>query len=230
VSASRRRRAGILVGIAALAAGTGWWQLRDGPHYLTSDIARFAASFDPPPAQDSVATRSELDELLALQAARTPAQVTAAQADRKTEVERFYGALGLSPDDPPELPALHRLAERVEDDVRIYVRAAKRRFLRLRPYEVEPRIAPCIDDVRGDLSYPSGHAAYAWSMAYLLSMLVPERAQALEARAEEFARQRMVCGVHFPSDLLDGMQPLPAFREQLDAARTELRAALRLPP
>jgi acid phosphatase (class A) len=240
VIASQRRRAGILAGIVALASAVGWWQLHDGRHYLSSDIARFAASFDPPPPRDSASTRRELDELLALQAARTPAKVAAARADRTTEIERFYGALGLSPDDAPELPALHRLAERVEDDVRIYVRAAKRRFLRLRPYEVEPRIAPCIDDVRGDLSYPSGHAAYAWSMAYLLSTLVPERERALDARAEEFARQRMVCGVHFASDLaagreaarrlIDAMQALPVFREQLDAARTELRAALRLPP
>ena len=59
--------------------------------------------------------------------------------------------------------------------MRIYVRAVKERFRRLRPYEIEPRLQPCIDDVQGDLSYPSGHAAYGYAMAYLLSSLVPER-------------------------------------------------------
>ena len=101
--------------------------------------------------------------------------MAAARADRKTEIERFYGALGIDTEAPPELPRLRRLAEHVEDDVRIYVRAVKDRFRRLRPYEIEPRLAPCIDDVQGDLSYPSGHAAFGYSMAYLLSSLVPER-------------------------------------------------------
>ena len=98
-----------------------------------------------------------------------------ARADRKTRIERFYGVLGFDGNAPPALPRLHRFAGRVEDDVRLYVRAVKDRFRRLRPYEIEPRIEPCINDVRGDLSYPSGHAAFGYSMAYLLSMLVPEK-------------------------------------------------------
>ena len=73
------------------------------------------------------------------------------------------------------MDALNDLAEQVEDDVRPYVRAAKYRFLRLRPYEIEPRIQPCIDDVRGDLSYPSGHSTYGYVMALMLSDMVPER-------------------------------------------------------
>jgi acid phosphatase (class A) len=94
--------------------------------------------------------------------------------------------------------------------------------------------------VRGDLSYPSGHAAFGWSMAYLLSRLVPERQDRLETRAAQFARQRMVCGVHFPSDLeagrraarrlLEDMADQPRFQELAAAAAAELRGALRLPP
>jgi acid phosphatase (class A) len=128
----------------------------------------------------------------------------------------------------------------VEDDVRLAVRALKEHFRRLRPFKIEPRLENCIDDVRADLSYPSGHAAYAYAMAYLLSELVPERRAALEARAAQFARQRLVCGVHFPSDLDAGklaarelftrMEKNPAFRAEADAAAIELRAALGLPP
>ena len=129
--------------------------------------------------------------MLALQRSRTPAQVAAARADRKTEISSFYGALGISTADHVKLPALEKVAENVEDSIRRYVRAAKERFRRLRPYEVEPRIQPCIDDVRGDLSYPSGHAAYAYAMAYLLADMAPERANQLQARAREFAGQRM---------------------------------------
>ena len=138
------------------------------------------------------------------------------------------------------MPLLRALAEHVEDDVRPYVRAAKDQFRRLRPYEIEPRLEPCIDNVRGDLSYPSGHANYGYVMAYLLRDMVPERGHQLMARADEFARQRMVCGVHFRSDLEAGRKGAlwliaalngnPAYREDWNAARAELRNALNLPP
>lgn len=235
----RQRQFAALFAVTFLiAAAATWWQQREALHFLDGDTAAFVAQFSAPPAPDSAATRAELDELLALQAARTAQQVAAARADRKTRIERFYAALGLDERTAPPMPHLQRLAQSVEDDVRIYVRAAKEKFRRLRPYEIEPRLEPCIDDVRGDLSYPSGHAAYAHSMALLLARLVPERQASLDSRATEFARQRMVCGVHFPSDLaagklaagrlLEAMDPIPEFREAEDAAAEELRAALGL--
>jgi len=231
-----RRLLASLAAAVVVGAAVGWLQQRnDGPHFLKSAPGQFAAQFAAPPGPDAPATRLELDELLAMQAARTAEQVEAARADRKTRIEKFYPALGFGAESP-RLPALGRLAERVEDDVRIYVRAAKDRARRLRPYEIEPRLEPCIDDVRGDLSFPSGHAAYGWSMAYLLTGMVPERSAELRARAEEFARQRMVCGVHFRSDLEAGriaarkllaeMELDPTFRAEQSAARAEVRAAL----
>jgi acid phosphatase (class A) len=230
-----------LTGIAIAAAGaTCWWIDTDHGRFLPTDDAAFVASFSPPPAPDSAETRHELDDLLKLQRSRSDAEVAAARADRKTELHQFYAALGLDVENPPALPQLERLAERVEDDVRIHVRHLKDHFRRLRPYEIEPRLKPCIDDVRGDLSYPSGHAAFGWSMAYLLELMVPERKQALEARAAEFARQRMVCGVHFPSDLAAGkraaewllqeMRLRPDFTTEAATAAAELRGALRLAP
>lgn len=233
-----RRLLASLAAAIVVGAAIGWLQHgNDGPHFLESTPAQFAAQFAPPPGPDAPATRLELDELLALQSTRTARQVEAARADRKTRIEKFYPALGFAAE-APRLPALERLAERVEDDVRIYVRAAKDRSRRLRPYEIEPRLEPCIDNVRGDLSFPSGHSAYGWSMAYLLAGMVPERSAELQARAEEFARQRMVCGVHFRSDLeagriaartlLNEMERNPGFQAEQAAARSEVRAALGL--
>jgi len=237
---SRASRAAAAIAIAlAIAASVHWWLQHDRQSYLPGITADFVAIFPPPPSADSAATRAELDELLALQSKRTDAEVNAARRDRKTEVERFYGALGFAPGTEPDLPLLHGLAERVEDDIRPYVRAAKNRFRRLRPYEIEERLEPCIVDVRGDLSYPSGHANYGYVMAYLLKELVPERATELTARADEFARQRMVCGVHFKSDLEAGRRGAEwlvrallaseAYRVAAQSARTELRTALKLP-
>jgi acid phosphatase (class A) len=160
--------------------------------------------------------------------------VAAARADRKTEASRFYAALGLR--ESTRLPHVERLIGRAEDDVRLYIRAAKNEFRRLRPGEVEPRIEPCIGGVREDLSYPSGHSAYGYATAYLLIELVPERRDALLARADEFARQRMVCGVHFRSDIEAGRQGAQwlvarltasqGYADDVAAAAQELRNAL----
>jgi acid phosphatase (class A) len=236
----RARRAWGVVALVAVAGASWRWHDEHATRFLPPVTAEFVARFAAPPAPESATTRRELDELLELQKSRSPAAVAAAQADRRTRIVRFYDAVGLDAKHPPELPRLEKVAQRVEDDVRIYVRAVKDQFRRLRPYKIEPRLKPCIENVKGDLSYPSGHSAYGWAMAYLLGSMVPERMPQLEARAAEFARQRMICGVHFPSDLeagkiaarfvLDAMPASPEFNQELAAARAELRAALSLPP
>ena len=228
-----------IVATLAIAGAIYWWLQRDHLTYLDGVTTDYVAMFEAPPARDSPATRIELDELLGLQNTRSDADVAAARADRKTQIQRFYGALGFPEGAEPDLPLVRALAESVEDDTRLYVRAAKEKFRRLRPYEIEPRIHPCIDNVRGDLSYPSGHASYGYMMAFLLRELVPERGDALIARADDFARQRMVCGVHFRSDIEAGRQGAqwlifaldanPEFNADVDAAKAELRAALHLP-
>jgi len=235
---SRRLRniavAGLL--LVVLAGGYEYWQRNAPPKFLHAPESEFVLLFAAPAAAESAHTRRELDELLAIQQRRTPEEAESAQADRKTEIWQFANALGLKPAQVRAMPALNRLTDQVEDDVRPYVRAAKYRFLRLRPYEIEPKIEPCIDNVRGDLSYPSGHATYAYVMAYLLADMLPERRARLIARAQEFARQRAVCGVHFPTDLEAGrvgaewlsrhFLESPEYQAASVAARQELRAAV----
>ena len=222
--------------ILAIAIATQWWLRHDRHTYLGGATAAFVATFADPPTPESEVTRRELDELLDLQWTRTESDVEAAREDRKTDIRRFYAALGFNPGSKPELPLLRSLAARVEDDFKPYVRDAKQRFRRLRPYEIESQLDPCIGDVRGDLSYPSGHATFAYVMAYLLIDMLPERSAQLLARADEFAKQRMVCGVHFRSDIEAGRAGArwlaqrflsnSSYREDAARAAAELRAAL----
>jgi len=238
MSSRSARAAAALALLLVIADATHRWLQRDQHSYLSGVTADFVATFAEPPERDSAATRDELEELLELQNTRTRAEVAAARADRKTEIQSFYGALGFSPETRPELPLLRALAARVEDDIRPYTRAAKHHFLRLRPYEIDPRIETCIAGVRGDLSYPSGHATYGYVMAYLMVEMVPERAALLLARADEFARQRMLCGVHFRSDIEAGrlgaqwlataLNADPGYRADANGAMAELRAALHM--
>jgi acid phosphatase (class A) len=235
------RRAVLATALLALIALGAFVQLYDAPpRFLRADPAEFVALFAAPPPPNSRETRQELDDLLATQLRRTPAQVAAARADRRTEPWQFAEALGLTRERMRGLRATANLADEVEDDIRPYVRAAKHEFLRLRPYEVDPRLDPCIDDVRGDLSYPSGHATYGYVIAYLLADMVPERRQPLMERARAFARQRMLCGVHFPSDVEAGRVGAewlakrilrnPDYRASAVVAMRELRDEIGLPP
>jgi acid phosphatase (class A) len=230
-----------MIGAAFLAIAAGTWVAIEykPPRFLPADTSEFVAIFPPPPARGSPGERRELDDLLALQRSRSAADVEAAREDRRKDVDRFYESLGFHARKPAALPKLRALMEDVEDDVSRYVRAPKKKFARSRPYVIEPAIQPCIGDVAGDRSYPSGHSAYGYTMAYLLAEMVPERGTALLARADEFARARAVCGVHFFSDLeagrkgarwlADRLLATPDYQSAATAARAELRSALELP-
>lgn len=233
---SSRRVFAIFVAAALLGTGGWYWsqEYRTATGYLDADTREFVGLFPPPPSDGSAEARRELDELLALQAARTAAQAAAARADSSTDVDRFASALGLKPGATSRLPRLTRFAQQVEDSIRPYVRDAKRHFDRARPYRVEPRIEPCLDYPPRDASYPSGHATYAFVLAAALADVAPGRAPQLLARGEEFAHQRMVCGVHFRSDIEAGrlgarwlsehLRTSPVYRRDVAAVAAELDA------
>ncbi|MDZ4692708.1 phosphatase PAP2 family protein [Terricaulis sp.] len=108
---------------------------------------------------------------------------------------------------------------------------------RPRPFVTDSSITPCIPDderLRASFSYPSGHAALGFAWGLVLAELVPSRADAIIERGRDFTWSRVVCGVHYPSDVEAGrtvaaaavarLHADPDFQRQLEAARTELAA------
>lgn len=106
---------------------------------------------------------------------------------------------------------------------------------RPRPFVTDSNITPCIPDepaLRASFSYPSGHAALGFAWSLVLAELVPTRADALIARGYDFSWSRVVCGVHYPSDVEAGrtvasaavarLHADPEFQRELDAARAEM--------
>ena len=67
----------------------------------------------------------------------------------------------------------------------------------------------------------------------------PEKGDAILVRADDYVFQRMVCGVHFRSDIeasrrtaylvFGYMMATPRFQRDLDTARIELRSVFGLP-
>lgn len=53
-------------------------------------------------------------------------------------------------------------------------------------------------------SYPSGHTTYGYTESLILAILVPERYQAMIARAAEYGTNRIVVGAHYAMDVIGG--------------------------
>ena len=84
-------------------------------------------------------------------------------------------------------------------------------------------------------SYPSGHSAIGWAWALVLSEASPDQSQAILARGRAFGESRLVCNVHWESDVIEGrfmgaatvarLHDQPEFLADLEAAKAELTAA-----
>jgi acid phosphatase (class A) len=197
------------------------------------DLTRLLA---PPPAEDSAQAKAELDEVLALQAQRSDADVAACVADQEYSVFRFADVVGPG-FEAALLPKTAAYFSTAVDAAKAVVDGAKDHWGRRRPFLVDSRVQPC-DKPSKSASYPSGHATAGTVMAILLADLLPEKHDAILERGWLFARHRVMGGVHFPSDIQAGRiagtvlaQALlqdPGMQAQAKEARAELRAALKL--
>ncbi len=134
-----------------------------------------------------------------------------------------------------DTPHLYMLLRRTLADAGLSTYSAKNHYKRTRPFVVnkEPTCTPDEEEhLKKDGSYPSGHTALGWAWALILSEIAPERADAILARGRAFGQSRVVCNVHWQSDVVEGrfmgaaavarLHADPAFRAELKAARAEL--------
>jgi acid phosphatase (class A) len=155
-------------------------------------------------------------------------------------LQDFSCALGVELT-PARAPVLRRMLERLAVDADAVEGAAKKRYRRPRPF-VENGGPICVeaeDWLRRSYSYPSGHSTYSWLVGMVLAEMAPDRAEPVLARARVYAESRVVCGVHYQSDIQAGritgtlvyaaLKAEPAFRHDLIRARQELKR-LRMHP
>jgi acid phosphatase (class A) len=188
-----------------------------------------------PPADGSPEALAELDEVRTVVKTASAERHKQAQWDNDHEDLSAFAALipGL---DPAKLPATKALFDDVVNDEDLGTKIPKTYFARKRPFQIDSAIAIC--DGEGSpkpTSYPSGHTTLGFTMAVVLSDLFPDKAPAFFARAKDYSYSRIVCGVHFRSDLVAGqvlgtymgkeLLENAAFRKELESARAELKAA-----
>ena len=217
------------------------------PYLAETERPDMAAVLSPPPASGSPEEASDRAIFAATRAlAGSPRWHLAARdanAKSKALLADFGCAIGAALDGR-SAPALDRLLHRVLADIEVAFRTAKAGVKRLRPLvgNDQPICVERTDRLASTYSYPSGHATRGWTYALVLSELVPERATAILRRGRVYGESRVVCGVHWLSDVEAGrtvggalfavLNGNAEFRADLDQARAEMagvRAAASIP-
>jgi acid phosphatase (class A) len=107
---------------------------------------------------------------------------------------------------------------------------AKDFYGRKRPPLIDARVKPCVP-LEATASYPSGHSTRATVWALVLSEIFPDQKDALIARSRQIGDDRVLGGVHYPSDVEAGrtlaaaivkdMLADPDFQAQLEKVKAE---------
>lgn len=217
---------GLLFAQGAGAASPDW----ENPPVSTKGVKPYFDStslhgleLPPPPAVDSLLDQRDVAAVVALQTVDAARRKEAGE-DARWLYDRFEQAFGFGPIRRASRPALIALLNRTVKQVGGPTFEAKKVHQRMRPYQrmklaqVCGRAADGVDDTDTEMrtSYPSGHAAYGWAVGLVLARVAPERAGAVLTRAQTYAESRVVCGVHFPSDVEAGRQMATAVVAQLD--------------
>ena len=235
------RRTGILLGaigglliLSAAAAAPPPGYLAAGS---TPDMIRVLPE---PPAPKSPEQAQDDRAFRATRALEGSARWAMAQQDNKGAPDDafhdFACALGVTLDQR-SAPTLYALFSRILGDARPFIDPGKDHYARPRPFvRMKGNICvPKTDSLVKSGSYPSGHSTMSWAWGLILSDLAPDRATEILSRARAYSESRVVCGVHYPSDIATGrlngsalfaaLQASPEFRADMEKARAELAAA-----
>lgn len=243
-----------VAGVAVLAMAAAWaapqagktvaqpdsWLTAKG--YLPKGALDGTALLGPPPAPDSLvgqADRKRFDETRGLEGSPRWSLATQDADLSKGVLHRFSCAVGAQIGD--NTPTLKRLLFKLQFDVRDVGNVPKDHYARPRPLigNDKPLCVKRETWMVTNASYPSGHSMIGWGWALVLSELAPDRAEALMESARDFGESRVICGVHYESDVEAGRilgsamvareHAEPAFKADLARAKLELEHARKGP-
>ena len=227
---------------AALAlAGLAQGSSAATPGYLApASVPDMYRVLPPPPAAGSGVEADDRRAFAVTRALEGTPRWTMATSDVEQTPEAvfldFACALGVTLDDGTA-PTLQTIFTRIRADARPFVDPPKDKWARPRPYLGQSGNI-CVEKTEAlakSASYPSGHSTLSWAWGLILAQLAPDRATEILARARAYSESRVVCGVHYPSDLEAGrlngsalyqaLQTNAEFRADMEKAKAEVAAA-----
>ncbi len=207
--------------------------------YLKPDQLPNSHTFlPPPPAAGTPAMAADEDSYRSTRVFRDTPRWALARRDADLTFPNAASTFSCALDMPisqEETPHLNMLIRRVRADASRANDKAKDLYKRKRPYLAHNEVSCVPEERHRDDSYPSGHASIGWAWALVLAEIAPDRADAIFARGFAFGESRIVCGLHWKSDVEAGrvvgaatvsrLHADPVFRAQLESARKEIEAA-----
>jgi acid phosphatase (class A) len=218
-----------------------------GPGYLLPEERPDSIALIPPPpapgtpefaADEAVYRRlSALQDTVRWQLAASDANLKFPHA-----ANVFACAIGIEVTEATT-PRLYALLRRTVIDAGQSTYKAKEKYNRGRPFEVtgDPICVPADEQLlRNNASYPSGHASLGYVWGEVFAELLPEDAAAVRTRAYQFGQSRVVCRVHYQSDVdagravgqavIERLHQDPEFIADMAAAKVEMKQARRHGP
>jgi acid phosphatase (class A) len=208
--------------------------------YLSAAMLDGKSILGPPPAPDSPhgkADRTMYEDTRKLAgSARWQTAIQDNDLWGGGAIKRFSCAIGVDIS-PRHTPAAWKILHKIEQDVRTIGKPAKDFYDRKRPLigNDAPICVAREEWMKTNASYPSGHSMTAWAWGLILAEAAPDKATAVLALAKDSGDSRVVCGVHFPSDVEAGrtlgsamvarLHAVPEFQADLARAKQELARA-----
>ncbi|WP_283514263.1 phosphatase PAP2 family protein [Sphingomonas sp. 2R-10] len=233
----------MLLGYSAVYAETmSTQQNRYLVQYPTTTSLKFPLPPKPPSPKESDAGMIDLDQVRASQFVDAAAKVEAFQDAEAYSYDsllpRFETSAGRTLS-KTKRPILAHILNWVLADAGTYS-DIKTGPARQRPFVEDPSIVPCYASylmqtpppaVSYTYSYPSGHATNGYLAGLVLAEVMPDRRAAVMARGVRYGTNRVICGVHYPTDVAVGqvfarflfskIDVDPRFRRDVDCAIEE---------
>jgi hypothetical protein len=182
-----------------------------------------------PPRVGSDEEKTEIAKLLEWQDKRTQTEIDRCTSEEEANPFIFSDVLG-DKFNEKDLPLTATLLKKVQGDIKGITDLAKKKWARKRPPIVDDRIKPCVK-IEENGSYPSAHAVRGVVWSRILAEIFPEKKERLLKRGLQMGEDRVIAGIHFPSDVAAGQKlgdaiadkllADPEFNEALKQARAE---------
>jgi acid phosphatase (class A) len=201
-------------------------------YYLAPDRPDGIALLTPPPEAGSAEEAADLAAARAVFNGRTLAE--AARAAKNSSLSIFLYAPAIGPFfQPGKLPKTEALFKKVKKDIGTPINIPKDHWKRRRPYQLDESLS--LGPREPSYGYPSGHSARGTVQALLLAELFPEHKAAILEIGRNIGWDRVLIGMHFPTDIYAGrvlaqaivreLLASPAFQHDLAEAKAEVQAA-----
>lgn len=171
--------------------------------YMRADLyAEFKSQIPDFPKLNSADQKADEKQLQEWQKKRTPEDCKRATSEVVVTLQSFYG-LPYGQLTEAQIQKLQPLFDQIRNEGGPYIGQIKKGYSRVRPYEYVKKLEPCVGK-EPSMAYPSGHATLAVLYSLVLKDLFPAKEKDLQIRSEQISLDRVMAGVHHPTDIEAG--------------------------